>query len=146
VSYEAPSKTVTLATTAGGAAIPAPLTVKSASINGDDRGAIRAASTAPSDQAAPTVPPPINVVDSAAAVYPGEDIQARVNASPPGSAFLLKSGVHRLQTISPLAGDTFTGEAGTVLSGATLLTDLTRSGSYWVASGQTQQGAVHLPG
>ena len=44
-----------------------------------------------------------------------------------------------MQTIRPKSGQTFTGN-GTVLSGARLLTAFTRSGSAWVASGQTQQG------
>ena len=34
----------------------------------------------------------------------------------------------------------FTGEPGTVVSGARELTNFTRSGSYWVIGGQTQQG------
>jgi len=73
-------------------------------------------------------------------IFPGEDIQGRVNTAPPGTTFLLKSGVHRMQAIVPRDGDTFMGEAGTVLSGARLLATLSRSGSYWVATGQLQQG------
>ena len=72
-------------------------------------------------------------------ISPGEDIQSRVSATPAGSAFRLRAGVHRLQSITPRNGDTFTGESGTVLSGARLLT-LTRSGRLWVAGDQTQQG------
>src|SRR5262245_11249109 len=64
-------------------------------------------------------------------ILPGEDVQARVNVAPPGSTFILKSGVHRLQSIVPRSGDRFVGEAGTVLSGARLLR-AARSGSYWV--------------
>jgi parallel beta-helix repeat protein len=75
-------------------------------------------------------------------IYPGEDIQARVNAAPAGTAFLLKAGVHRMQTISPKIGDSFIGEPSAILSGARLLT-MTRSGNYYVATGQTQQGTVH---
>ncbi len=84
-------------------------------------------------------------VTSAVAVVisPGAAIQNAVSASPSPSSFLLKSGIHRLQSISPRAGDTFMGEPGTVLSGARLLTTFTRSGALWVASGQTQQGPVH---
>lgn len=66
-------------------------------------------------------------------IYPGEDIQARVNAAPIGATFTLKSGVHRLHTITPRSGDTFIGEPGAILSGARLLT-ATRSGSYWVVA------------
>jgi hypothetical protein len=74
---------------------------------------------------------------------PGQDIQAAVNAAPSGSSFLLKAGVHRMQTIRPKDGDVFSGEPGAILSGARLLTSFTKSGNYWVASGQTQQGTVH---
>jgi parallel beta-helix repeat protein len=73
-------------------------------------------------------------------IYPGEDIQARVNAHPVGTSFTIKSGVHRLQTIKPKRGNAFIGEPGAVLSGAKLLTSFKRSGAVWVASGQTQQG------
>jgi hypothetical protein len=73
-------------------------------------------------------------------IVPGEDIQARVNAAPPGATFLLKPGLHRMQSIVPRNGDTFTGESGTVLSGARLLTTLVRSGSAWIAPGQMQLG------
>lgn len=73
-------------------------------------------------------------------VFPGTNIQSVVNANPAGTTFRLKAGVHRLQTIRPRNGDTFVGEAGTVLSGARQLTTFTQSGAYWVATGQTQQG------
>jgi parallel beta-helix repeat protein len=75
-------------------------------------------------------------------IEPGTNIQDAVDANPAGTAFLLKAGIHRLQQIDPKDGDSFVGEAGAVLSGARLLTGFSRSGSYWVASGQTQQGIV----
>jgi hypothetical protein len=78
-------------------------------------------------------------------IQPGDDIQASVDANAPGTTFLLKAGVHRLQSIRPRDGDTFTGEAGTVLSGARPLNSFVRVGAdpggYWVATGQTQEGA-----
>src|SRR4051794_4979152 len=40
-------------------------------------------------------------------VRPGQDIQALVAASPAGSTFLLRAGVHRMQSIRPRNGDTF---------------------------------------
>jgi hypothetical protein len=76
-------------------------------------------------------------------ISPGQSIQAAVDAAPTGTAFVLKAGVHRMQTIRAKDGDSFMGEAGAVLSGARLLTSFSRSGNYWVASGQTQEGAVH---
>jgi hypothetical protein len=75
-------------------------------------------------------------------ILPGEDIQGRVAAASNGTAFILAAGLHRMQAISPKEGQSFTGELGTILSGARLLTAFTRSGSYWVASGQTQAGVV----
>ena len=45
-----------------------------------------------------------------------------------------------MQTITPRSWDRFAGEPGTVLSGARQLTSFARSGAYWFASGQTQQG------
>jgi len=72
-------------------------------------------------------------------INPGENIQARVDQTPAGTAFRLKAGVHRMQTVYPRDGDTFTGEAGTIMTGARALT-FTASGKYWVATGQTQQG------
>jgi parallel beta-helix repeat protein len=78
-------------------------------------------------------------------IYPGSDIQAAVDANPAGTSFLLKAGVHRMQQVKPKNGDSFTAEAGAILSGARLLTTFARSGSYWVASGQTQQGVSTDP-
>ena len=49
-------------------------------------------------------------------IYPGDNIQARVTTMPAGTAFRLHAGVHRLQSITPRDGDTFTGEAGAILS------------------------------
>jgi parallel beta-helix repeat protein len=75
-------------------------------------------------------------------IYPGQDVQAIVAAAPAGARFLLKAGVHRLQSITPQTGQTFVGEAGAVLSGARLLSGFSRAGNAWVVSGQTQQGRV----
>jgi len=75
-------------------------------------------------------------------IYPGQNIQQVVNSYPAGTTFYLKAGVHRLQTITPRSGDRYIGEPGTVLSGARQLTSFSRSGAYWVATGQTQQGPL----
>jgi parallel beta-helix repeat protein len=86
------------------------------------------------------VVPALAVASNSTTIYPGYDIQLTVNKYPAGTAFTLKAGVHRMQSVVPKDGDTFTGESGTILSGARLLTSFSRSGSSWVASGQTQQG------
>jgi parallel beta-helix repeat protein len=73
-------------------------------------------------------------------IYPGQNIQQIVNAYPAGTTFYLKSGVHRMQSITPRSGDRYIGEPGTVLSGARQLTSFGRAGAYWFAGGQTQEG------
>jgi parallel beta-helix repeat protein len=76
-------------------------------------------------------------------IYPGQSIQAKVNSYAAGTTFYLKPGVHRMQMVTPKSGNTFVGEAGAILNGARLLTTFTKSGSYWVATGQTQQSPLH---
>jgi len=73
-------------------------------------------------------------------IYPGQDIQAKVNSYPSGTTFTLKPGIYRMQSISPKANMIFAGEAGAILNGSRLLTTFAKQGGYWVASGQTQQG------
>jgi hypothetical protein len=74
------------------------------------------------------------------AIAPGGRIQDSVAKYPTSTTFILKSGVHRLQSVTPKGGMTFIGEAGTVLSGARLLTTFAVQGASWVASSQSQQG------
>lgn len=102
---------------------------------------IATAAGGPADTTAVTV----TAVSTGPVIYPGSSIQAAVDANPAGTAFLLKAGVHRMQQVKPKSGDSFAGEAGTILSGARLLTTFTRSGGYWVAGGQTQQGQATDP-
>jgi len=73
-------------------------------------------------------------------VYPGTNIQSVVAAAPPYTQFILKAGVHRLQTISPKDGDQFIGEPGAVLSGAKVLSGFSQQGNVWVIAGQSQEG------
>jgi len=54
---------------------------------------------------------------SGVAVRPGESIQAAVNAHPGGTTFVIKSGVHKRQSVVAKPGNTFVGESGAVLSG-----------------------------
>jgi parallel beta-helix repeat protein len=67
-----------------------------------------------------------------------QSIQAAVDANPAGTTFLLQAGVYRMQPITPKSNDTFTGQNGTILSGARVLTGWTQSGSTWTVGGQTQ--------
>ncbi len=90
-------------------------------------------------------PAPVAVPAGAIEVTPGQDLQALVDANPAGSAFFLRAGTYREQSVVPKDGDTFVGERGTVLSGARVLpaSAWTRSGSAWVVGGQTAEGFEH---
>jgi parallel beta-helix repeat protein len=50
-------------------------------------------------------------------VYPGESLQAAVDAHAAGTGFLIKAGIHRQQSVRPKEGMSFIGEAGAVLDG-----------------------------
>jgi hypothetical protein len=77
-------------------------------------------------------------------IFPGDSIQARINASPTGTAFRLRAGTHTLTApLTPKDGTSFTGEKGAIVSGARELTGFAKSGNSWVVGGQTQQGASH---
>ena len=87
-----------------------------------------------------TIQAAATVVDLA----PGQDIQAKIDALPGGTAFSLKSGLYRLAVpLTAKDGNVFSGDAGAILSGARLLSNFSRSGSYWVVGEQSQQGQVH---
>lgn len=75
---------------------------------------------------------------------PGADLQAAVNNAPGGSIFYLKAGVYRLQSVVPKSGDSFVGEYGAILNGSKVLTTFGRSGSHWVATGQTQEDKYRI--
>ncbi len=61
--------------------------------------------------------PAMAVPDSAVRIAAGDDVQAAVDAAPPGSAFVLAAGVHPGASIVPRDGDRFFGEDGAVLDG-----------------------------
>jgi parallel beta-helix repeat protein len=85
----------------------------------------------------------ISIAQTGTTIYPGQSIQAAVDAFPAGTSFLLKAGVHRQQSVTPKANDVFRGETGAVLDGGRMLTGFTSDGSgRWYVDGQTQQGAV----
>lgn len=50
-------------------------------------------------------------------ISPGESIQAKIDAAPVGTTFLIKSGRHVRQSVVPKDGNVFIGEAGAVLDG-----------------------------
>lgn len=71
-----------------------------------------------------------------------DNAQTIINAHPAGTAFRLLDGTHRMQTIAPRVGDSYTGQsmAGTIFSGARLLTSPNSNSGNWFYTGQTQQG------
>ena len=74
-------------------------------------------------------------------VSPGSSLQAAVNANPAGTTFCIKAGTYSLTTgVSPKNDQKFIGEPGVVLSGGKDISgQFAQSGSYWVASNQTQR-------
>jgi parallel beta-helix repeat protein len=50
-------------------------------------------------------------------LFPGQNIQALVDANPAGTTYLLKTGTHLQQSVIPKSGDRFIGEPGTMLDG-----------------------------
>ena len=72
-------------------------------------------------------------------INPGEDIQAIVDAYPEGTAFIIKSGIHRMQEIWPKEGNTFWGETGAILNGSKVLTEFEQEGYLYYAPNQTQE-------
>jgi hypothetical protein len=94
----------------------------------------------------------ITVPAGAIVIAPGTAIQPIIDQSAPGTAFLLKAGTHRLQSIVPKAGMQFYGEVidgqlKTILNGATVLNKFTTSGRMYTArniapTGQTNGQTV----
>jgi parallel beta-helix repeat protein len=78
-----------------------------------------------------TAPPPADSTPTGTAILPGQSIQSAVNANGAGTTFIIKAGVHRLQSVTPKSGNTFWGEPGAVLNGARLLTSWQGSGPWY---------------
>lgn len=81
-------------------------------------------------------------------VEPGEDLQQAVDEHSEGTSFLLLAGVHRGVQVIPRDRQVFTGEAGTVVSGAIVLdpTEFTPTGEgTWFIEGQVQESEARGP-
>jgi len=78
---------------------------------------------------------------SGVTVSPGSSLQAAVNANPAGTTFCIKAGLYFLaKPVSPKKNQKFIGRLGAVLSGGKEISgQFVQSGSYWVASDQTQR-------
>lgn len=90
---------------------------------------------------APQGSPPADAVR----VEVGDDLQALVRDHPPGTSFLLASGVHRLLSVEPRDGDRFVGEPGAVMSGAEMLDveAFREDEGRWMLDGVDAEGFVH---
>jgi parallel beta-helix repeat protein len=87
----------------------------------------------PTDQPTPTEPL------IGAPLYPGESIQAAVNAAPAGATFLIKAGPHLNQSVVPKAGNVFLGEPGAILDGG-------GTTPYAFSGGSTRPSNVRIEG
>ncbi len=77
----------------------------------------------------------------------GDNFQNIVNANPAGTTYLVKTGVHRLQSVRPKDNDKFIGEERAVLNGSRILDNWQSLGNnLWVHYGQNQQGAQYQSG
>jgi hypothetical protein len=86
----------------------------------------------------------VSIPAGAVRINPGQSIQAFVNAYPGGTAFVLGSGVHRMQTVVPKQNQRFYGESGTVMNGSRVLTNwVNAGGGQYYAPNQTQQVEPH---
>jgi parallel beta-helix repeat protein len=73
---------------------------------------------------------------------PGDNIQNAVNANPAGTTFILSAGAYRNQSVTSLQnGDSFIGQPGAIMDGATILTNWTQVSingvEYWTSPGGT---------
>jgi parallel beta-helix repeat protein len=68
-------------------------------------------------------------------IAPGTRIQAVVDVHPPGTTYVLGTGIHR-QQVRPKDGDRFIGAPGARLTGARLLTGARHLGQAWIFDNQ----------
>jgi hypothetical protein len=73
-------------------------------------------------------------------VEPGKAIQKAVDDAGEGTAFCVKNGIHRLQSVRPKPGQRFYGEGRTILNGSRVLVHFERDGDLWFAPDQWQRG------
>lgn len=70
----------------------------------------------------------------------GDSIQETVDAAPENATIVLAAGVHRLQQVVPRPNQTFVGEPGAILNGATVLEGFVQEGDSWVHRGFSAEG------
>jgi len=93
-----------------------------------------------------------NAMAASVMLSPEDNIQDAVNANPAGTSFVLQAGVYRNSSVTLSAlnnGDSFIGQAGAILDGATVLTGWERVSingvRYWTAAGGTPQVTPACP-
>lgn len=80
-------------------------------------------------------PSPTPSAPAAVTIAVGDDVQAVIDRHPPGTTFVLASGVHRAPTLTLRDGDVLRGEPGAVLSGARVVEDFERVEGRYVRDG-----------
>ncbi len=85
------------------------------------------------------VPSAATCVSSGTMLCPSDDLQAKVTAAGSGATLTLQPGVYRMQSVTPLTGQTMQGQPGAILSGAKVLTGWSPSGAAWYVGSQTQR-------
>lgn len=73
-------------------------------------------------------------------VRPGQSLLQAVEKAGPGASFCIGTGLHRLQSVEPRAGQRFFGEPGAILNGARILSQFEPVDGVWIAGGQAQTG------
>lgn len=79
---------------------------------------------------------------------PGDNLQAIVNAHPPGTTYCLTAGIYRQVSIVPHARDTYVGAVGpsgerkSILNGSLVVSGFERSGANWRATVSLPPGNV----
>lgn len=93
-------------------------------------------STAPPDTTAPppdtTTPPTDTTSLDGVLIAAGTPVQSTIDAHPPGTRFVLGSGIHLRQTITARSGDEFVGEPGAIMDGDSA-TEFAIRGEYQAA-------------
>ena len=96
-----------------------------------------ARATTTSSPTTTSAPPTTDPVDGVA-ISPGTHIQGVVNSHPAGTRFVLLSGRHSRQSVSPRDGDVFVGESGAIMDGE----NQTAAAFHGVAKNVTVEGLV----
>ncbi len=79
--------------------------------------------------------PPILSAQGVVYLEQSDDFQAKIEANPPGTTFVVRSGIHRGHHMEPKDGSTIIGEPGAILSGSLVLTNWRYEAPYWVHDG-----------